>query len=196
MGMSQNTLACTGGQVDVASSDRQTMLIAAWQERECSCVEQGPTSSPKRRPTPKEMPKPYTRCSQQQRGQVGTGRDCCFRARQLRSTDSSMWLAMTQAEGPAVAKKQATDCARLRWQYCNLLNGACGLLEVLSDLCFCQGGGLIYLVHQLPAKALWLWLWLIHAQSCLEPLPSARHDAEWKGSVPEVASVFSSYSIK
>ena len=78
----------------------------------------------------------------------------------------------------------------LERQYCQLLRGACEL----SYLRFCQAGSLIYLVHQLPAKALWLWLWLIHAQSCLEPLPSAWHDAE--GSAPEVASVRSSDCMK
>ena len=94
-----------------------------------------------------------------------------------------------------MAEKQAINCAplkRVMWSTSELHSWQ---IEVSSHLCLCQCGCLIYLVHQLSAKALRLRFWLIHAQPCLEPLPSAGHNAGWEGSTPEVASVLSSSSI-
>ena len=94
-----------------------------------------------------------------------------------------------------MAEKHAGDCTALKlmWPTSELRFWH---TEVLSHLCFGQCGCLIYLVHQLPTKALRLRLWLIHAQPCLEPLPSARHNAGWEGSTPEMLSVLSSITRK
>lgn len=105
------------------------MQTAFWQEKDCPCFKQGPTSSPKRRPTPKEMPKPYTLCRRQQKGQLGTGKKTAA-SDQLRSEHKQQHVAGhgrldAQAKVPAVAEKQATVCATLQRQYCQLLNSAC-----------------------------------------------------------------------